>query len=307
MKAKFTLILFLIFFLSQITKGQELKVFTTADFDLKGNVKSCLIFTGYGKELLEFNEVGMLTKTTIHFNDSDQEITNYRYQDSILIEKRIENYKNKLLDEATSMVNFYEVDTTATRRIFEKIVSYDKAFAEQSEYIYNSNGDLASIITSNRNGVDEVKLTYQEENEQLTKSVYRNEVIHKSTRTSYTIEGEEKFRIELDKEFIDGEPNIATEVVFNDEGVKLSEELFRYSNSEEEFESFEKHNYIYDENGVLIKENIRKENTNLSKEFIFQFDNNHEQNWVKRIVTPENSYMTRRITYYPTMEEEKEE
>ena len=105
--------------------SQEVQIFTLKDFDLNGRVKSCLVSTNYGKEL---------TKTVTQYNDTDQDITYYKYQNGELLEKRMESYKNNVLDEPTSMANFYEVDTVPTKTIIEIIISYDKQFLEHQHY-----------------------------------------------------------------------------------------------------------------------------------------------------------------------------
>src|SRR5690606_3807955 len=84
-------------------RSQEVQIFKVEDFDLKGKVKSCLVITDYGRELFEFNKEGLLTKTITQYNDSDQDITHYKYEGGELVEKRMESYKNNVLDESTSM------------------------------------------------------------------------------------------------------------------------------------------------------------------------------------------------------------
>jgi YD repeat-containing protein len=141
-------------------RSQELKIFTLNDFDLKGKVKTCLVSTDYGKELFEFNKNGVLKKTVTQYNDNDQDITYYTYKDGELLEKRMESYKNNVLDVSTSMANFYEVDTIPNRKVTEKIISYDKQFLEQEQYYYDEAGRLVRIISSNVEGVDETTLEY---------------------------------------------------------------------------------------------------------------------------------------------------
>ncbi len=36
------------------------------------------------------------------------------------------------------------------------------------------------------------------------------------------------------------------------------------------------------------------------KNYIYQYDNGEKGNWIKQIITPDNSYITRKITYYDT-------
>ena len=134
MKKHYTTLLFFSFVHVLGIWSQEVQIFRVEDFDLKGKVKSCLVITDYGREYFEFNEEGILIKTITQYNESDQDITDYKYSNGELLEKRMESYKNNVLDESTSMANFYTVDTVPTRRVVEKIVSYDKQFLEKEEY-----------------------------------------------------------------------------------------------------------------------------------------------------------------------------
>ena len=104
-------------------------------FDIK-------VLSRFGKELFEFNRDGTLTRTITQYNDTDQDITYYKYDNGELVEKRMESYKGKVLDESTSMANFYEIDTVPNRKVIEKIISYDKQFLEQQQYHYDDEGKL---------------------------------------------------------------------------------------------------------------------------------------------------------------------
>ena len=224
------------------------------DFDLKGNVKSCLVITDYGKELFEFNPEGILTKTVTQYNDSDQDITYYKYSsEGELIEKRMESYKNKVLDEATSMANFYTIDTVPQRKVLEKIISYDKEFLEQQEYIFDDEGKLIKIITSNAEGVDETTCEYVPYKNELTKSIFSNGVLERSMRTSEQKSSKGTRQIVLTKEYVDGEPNAAQEQILDYEGKLASEEFFSYDVSKKKFVTDKKMIYSYTD-GVYWKE-----------------------------------------------------
>ena len=49
-----------LFGIVNIGQGQEIRIFTISDFDLKGPVKSCLVSTKYGKEAYDFDKQGKL-------------------------------------------------------------------------------------------------------------------------------------------------------------------------------------------------------------------------------------------------------
>lgn len=288
---------FLVFILG--LHAQEIKLFKVEDFDLKGKVESCLVITDYGKELFEFNEAGFLTKTVTQYNDTDQDITYYKYENGELLEKRMESYKDKVLDAATSMANFYTIDTVPFRKISEKVISYDKEFLETQEYVYDDQNRLVKITTSNAEGVDETTLAYEAYQTELTVSVFMNGILEKSTRTSERKTATSIQKVVLTKEFIDGEPNQAVEEVFDADNKLVSKETFIHSTAKKEFVSEKKMLYTYDAHGMLQKITAKTANAVSVKEYIFQFDSSEEKNWIKQIITPDNSYTSRRITYYP--------
>nr|WP_297787860.1 hypothetical protein [uncultured Allomuricauda sp.] len=303
MKKHYTILLLFSFFHIVGMWSQEFQIFTVEDFDLKGEVKSCLVTTDYGKELFEFDREGVLTKTVTQYNDTDQDITYYKYNDGELVEKRMESYKNNVLDESTSMANFYEIDTVPNRKVIEKIISYDKQFLEQEQYHYDDDGKLIRVVSSNGEGVDETTLDYSQVKNELTVSTFTNGILQKAVRTSTKNGPNGAQEVILTKEYIDGEPNTALEEVFNSDGKLVTSEDFLYELAEKEFVSQKKRFYYYSE-GVLSKVVKKTVNTESTDKYIFQFDSHEPSNWVKQIVTPGNTYITRTIKYY---EEEKPE
>ncbi len=279
--------------------SQEIRIFKVKDFDLNGNVKSCLVITDYGKELFEFDEEGYLIRTITQYNATDQDITLYKYDEGELVEKRMESYKDNVLDAATSMANFYTRDSLLPGRIFEKIISYDKEFLEQQEYEFDTDERLVKITTSNENGVDECTVEYLPYKDELTTSFFSNGILEKSIRTSErkTVKGIQK--VVLTKEFIDGEPNKAVEETIGANDKLVSKEMFVYNLTSNKFESEKKLLYSYDSEGILEKITTKTVNSEFVKEYIFQFDSKGEKNWIKQIITPDNTYSTRKITYYP--------
>ena len=99
---------FCLLFVSKLVASQELKTFTINDFDLKGQVKTCSIITDYGKEILEFNKEGFLLKSTTVYNNTDRDVTLYKFDQSILTEVRNESYKENRLDTASSLAYLYD-------------------------------------------------------------------------------------------------------------------------------------------------------------------------------------------------------
>ena len=63
---------------------------------------------------------------------------------------------------------------------------------------------------------------------------------------------------------------------------------------------------MYNAQGDIAKESIKKGKQLAAKEYIYQYDDTESKNWVKQIITPDNTYITRKITYFlpevPTQE-----
>lgn len=300
MKKHYLLLFLLLIQISPKVLAQEIKTFTRQDFDLRGNVKICQVITPYGQEVFEFDVLGRLIKTTTQYNKQDKDITAYKFEAGHLVEKRLESYKDNVLDLASSMAHFYALDTTANMLIKEQIISYDKEFVELQEYQYNEAGVLEKIMVSHENAVDELQLEHTAYKNEETKTYFENGVLQKSIRKSIR-KGKDGADLDvvLTKFYLDGEPNKAIEAITNKLGLLLSEEVFLYDVADKVFASAEKHSYSYDAQGVLAKEEIKMGNTTAVKEYIFKFDNHPEPNWVKKIVTPENTFTSRKITYYP--------
>ena len=278
---------------------QEIKVFSVEDFDLNGPVKSCLVATDYGKEEYAFNEDRLLTKAVTRYNDTDYDITTYKLDGSVLLEKRLENYRDGIFVKSTSIANFYELDTTDGKKITEKIISYNKDFLDQYEYHYGEDGKLSTIKRTNDSGIDETSLTYGEDRGELTKTYYLNGIILKSIRTSKTKGKDNTVRkLTLTKEFMDGLPQRALEETYDSNNKLLSEKKFVYDTVQKTFIPTESLLYSYNDKGMLSTLKRVKGRSTSVQEFIYQYDSHESGNWIKQIVTPDNTYKTRKIRYY---------
>ncbi|NHF59247.1 hypothetical protein FK220_007840 [Flavobacteriaceae bacterium TP-CH-4] len=292
---------------SFILHSQEIRIFTIADFDLRGKVKRCLVSTDYGKEEYDFDEDGRLTKSVTRYNENDYDVTYYKYEQGELIEKRFENYRDKQFDEATSIANFYQIDSTQNRKVVEKIVSYDKSFLDQYEYLYDANGQLAKIIRTNEEGIDETNVEYKDYKNEHTVSYLINGEIQKSIRTSIgkSRNGATE-KVVLTKKYIEGAPNTAMEEVYDGSDRLVSKTDFYFDLKIKQFAPETIITYGYDESDRLISTKTERGKAVERKEYIYQFDNEESGNWVKQIITPDNSYTTRKITYYELTEEVKQ-
>lgn len=305
----YTLFFYLILNLvAENTFSQEIRIFTKEDFDLRGDVKSCLVITDYGKEEYDFNANGLLTKSVTRYNDSDYDITYYQYDRGFLKEKRLENYRGNTFDTSTSIAHFYELDTMGIKKITEKIVSYQKEFLERYEYFYDADDRVIKIIRSNNDGTDETEIEYTTYKDEQTKTYRLNGVEQKSIRTSHrkTKNGTSE-KVVLTKKYLNGDPLAATEEIFDSSGLLISTTHFEYDEKTQQFAPEQTSLFTYDSNGTLSRLVEKKGNLEKVKEYIYQYDDGESGNWVKQIITPDNAYTTRRIKYYEFQEEAEEE
>ncbi len=298
---KNTLYIFIYFLLatSFLVEAQEINIFSVKDFDLKDSVKTCLVNTKYGKEEYTFLKDGRLSKSITRHNDTDYSITYYKYDGRFLKEKRFENYRDNSFDANTSIANIYTVDSTSTLKITEKIITYSKEFLEQYEYAYSKENILEKITRTNDNGIDVTSITYTSFKGENTKTYMLNDEIIKSIRTSKSKNKKTlNFKIELAKTYLNGEARTAIEQMFNLKNKVISKTVYLFNTEKKEFEPQETVTYSYNENDMLIKTEEEQNTNSTTKEYIYQYDNGTSGNWVKQIITPENSYITRTISYF---------
>jgi hypothetical protein len=292
------LILLCIGFIVPSLWSQEIKIFTTADYKLQGHVKNCLVLTNYGQEEFVFNKAGLLTKAVTRFNEKDYTITYYKYIEDMLIERRDEVYRDGRFEEATSMAHFFERDTLTNHRITEQIVNYNKEFVDRYEYFFDANGNMERIVRSSPEGVDETHIERDEQKGDTTTSYFLNEVLKTSIRESESTAEDGSLRqAVLTKDYIDGLPDMAKEVIYNAKGDLLSEVLFEYRKGDKTFTQVSKTTYEYDDKGILAATKVETGGQVEVKNYIFQLDT--RGNWTKQIITPDNAYTTRKINYYP--------
>jgi hypothetical protein len=299
--------LFILICLPLVFYAQEVKIFTLKDFDLKDSVKTCLVSTSYGKEEYDFDRKGVLTKSVTRYNEADYDVVYYKYQNDELIEKRSESYRNNIFDPSTSIAHFYKLDTLNNVKVTEKIVSYEEEFLDQYVYYYDDKGDLVKIIRTNNDGIDETLIEYKKYKGEYTVTYLINNEPLKSIRTSQlkkkngTVQ-----KIVLTKEYLKGEANKAFEEVFNEKGLLVAQQEFEYNVAEKTFVPTKRTTYTYDDNDMLVGEASKNGDEVMKKEYVYQYDREGEGNWIKQIVRPENTYKTRKITYYVPEVVEKE-
>ncbi|WP_299433667.1 hypothetical protein [uncultured Maribacter sp.] len=297
----YTSYIFIFLFLnfSFSVNAQEIRIFTVKDFDLKDSVQTCLVNTKYGKEEYEFLKDGRLSKSVTRHNDADYNITYYKYDGKFLIEKRFENYRENTFDPSTSIANIYTIDSTTTLKITEKILTYSKEFLEQYEYTYSKENVLEKITRTNDNGIDTTAITFTTFKGENTKTYSLNGEIIKSIRTSkIKKKNTSEQKLVLTKTFLNGEPISAEEDKVNQKDKIVSKIKFLFNTDKKEFEPQKVILYDYNENDMLIKTEEKLEDIITIKEYVYQYDNGNSGNWIKQIITPDNSYKTRTITYF---------
>ncbi|NNJ88297.1 MAG: hypothetical protein HKP53_02760 [Eudoraea sp.] len=290
-------VIFLLF--NGIGYGQLPKIFTKSDLNLRGNVKSCLVITDYGKEAYEFNKEGLLTKLTTLHSATDYDISYYKYSNGLLKEKRLENYREDSLDRQTSIANIYFIDTLRNKIIKELIYSYQEEFLEQYDYFYDDLGVLTTVKRKNNEGIDETQISYDSIEGERTKTISVNGILDKTFRRSFYGEKNKKDLLNiLEKEYVNGEPYKATEIFQDSLGRKQKEILFAYDPAKSSFAKSREYIYEYEEHGFLAKKSTLVNNQKSKEEYIYQLDAHQPPNWIKQIITPSNSYTTRKIVYY---------
>ncbi|NNE77847.1 MAG: hypothetical protein HKN31_12335 [Pricia sp.] len=301
-KKNYFIFLLLVMAIPSILHSQEIKIFEIEDFDLKGNVKSCRVITDYGKEEYHFDEDGRLTKAVTRYNDTNYETTFYKYKNGELKEKRVENYRDNRFDRGTSLANFYEIDTTDNRKVTEKIVSYTKELLEKNVYFYDEEEKLIKMVHTDTNGTDENIIEHTIGEKETTVITTRNDDMVKSVHSSELDSLNKKI---VTVNYLHGEPNAKTEEVFTSDKL-LSSKDFSMDGSTQKWNQEKEITYTYDEDGVLSQTTTKMGAMIKTQEYIYQFDGTQYNNWVKEIITPDNAYKTRRITYYEVPEIAKE-
>ena len=128
--------------------SQDFSILTRSDFNLKGEVKTCVVYTDYGEESFLFSEKGVLLESITRFNESD-------YNNQTLISKVVESYRDKKIDAGVSFKHNYTTLITESTKITEYITNYNNEFIDKFEYYFNPDGELVKVIRQNKSGIEE--------------------------------------------------------------------------------------------------------------------------------------------------------
>lgn len=281
--------------------SQEIITYDRSDFDLKGPVKSCFVFTKYGQEQYQFNKTGQLVEAATVFGENDSETTYYKYEKAKLVERRVENYVNGVLDKTTSMANFYSYDSIPQLKIKEKIIGYDRTFVAQFNYRYDSIGKLTRVVRTNTQGRFITLISHQWDSLRTKKSTayWLDSVPLKQIDSIFLKAGGTLSQLKT-KEFDNGIPNALELRVFNKKGLEIELHSTIYIEKDALLvpKKASSVRTKYDSNNHPIEQIFERGVVRQTKKNLYQLDGSPFKNWIKKITTPDNTYTTRKIVYF---------
>lgn len=281
--------------------SQEIITYDRSDFDLKGPVKSCFVFTKYGQEQYQFNKTGQLVEAATVFGENDSETTYYKYEKAKLVERRVENYVNGVLDKTTSMANFYSYDSIPQLKIKEKIIGYDRTFVAQFNYRYDSIGQLTRVVRTNTQGRFITLISHQWDSLRTKKSTayWLDSVPLKQIDSIFLKAGGTLSQLKT-KEFDNGIPNALELRVFNKKGLEIELHSTIYIEKDALLvpKKASSVRTKYDSNNHSIEQIFERGVVRQTKKNLYQLDGSPFKNWIKKITTPDNTYTTRKIVYF---------
>lgn len=281
--------------------SQEIITYDRSDFDLKGPVKSCFVFTKYGQEQYQFNKTGQLVEAATVFRENDSETTYYKYEKAKLVERRVENYVNGVLDKTTSMANFYSYDSIPQLKIKEKIIGYDRTFVAQFNYRYDSIGQLTRVVRTNTQGRFITLISHQWDSLRTKKSTayWLDSVPLKQIDSIFLKAGGTLSQLKT-KEFDNGIPNALELRVFNKKGLEIELHSTIYIEKDALLvpKKASSVRTKYDSNNHPIEQIFERGVVRQTKKNLYQLDGSPFKNWIKKITTPDNTYTTRKIVYF---------
>ncbi|MDA8932415.1 hypothetical protein N9H42_07085 [Flavobacteriaceae bacterium] len=281
--------------------SQEIITYDRSDFDLKGPVKSCFVFTKYGQEQYQFNKTGQLVEAATVFGENDSETTYYKYEKAKLVERRVENYVNGVLEKTTSMANFYSYDSIPQLKIKEKIIGYDRTFVAQFNYRYDSIGQLTRVVRTNTQGRFITLISHQWDSLRIKKSTeyWLDSVPLKQIDSIFLKAGGTLSQLKT-KEFDNGIPNALELRVFNKKGLEIELHSTIYIEKDALLvpKKASSVRTKYDSNNHPIEQIFERGVVRQTKKNLYQLDGSPFKNWIKKITTPDNTYTTRKIVYF---------
>lgn len=285
----------------QILWSQQLSILTLSDFDLKGPVEKCVVFTKYGQEQYAFNEKGYLISAATIFSKDDSETAYYKYEHDRLVEKRVEVYVNGRLDKSASLASFYSYERTPNLAIKERIMNYDRVFIDQFQYKYDSIGRLFQQLRTNLEGRYIIDISQEWDSLNAVKRLsYLTDSLPVKKVDSFFKTPKNLINKVVTTQFAEGAKKSQSIELFNQKKQLIKLQELNYLVQDSLLVPVEKiaYDYAYNELGNPVKEVIKKGVTSQTKKLLYQLDGSPYKNWIKKIVTPDNTYTTRRISYF---------
>ena len=293
-------------FTSHFSFAQELKILTLKDFNLKGNVKHCIVSAEYGNEEFYFSEDGLLTKSVTRYSEDDYSVTTYVYNESNLVKNNVDVYIDGVLDKNTSLAHFYEIKLTSKKSITEKIVNLNGEFIDSYTYDFNKDKQLTKLLRKNDKGISETDIHYKKISETESKEIhlvgldttkivkcYLPKVKHNNgDYEQLTIYYTNNVPDRAELKYID-----SLGKVIYDEKLKAGiKNPYRYY-------SVSKKTYVYNDNGDVTEERSFNKKV-LMKKSVYQYEyepiggNIETVNWTRRVEKYSKEFITREFNYY---------
>ncbi len=292
-------------FTSHFSFAQELKILTLKDFNLKGNVKHCIVSAEYGNEEFYFNEDGLLTKSITRYSEDDYSVTTYTYNEGNLVKKNVDVYIDGVLDKNTSLAHFYEIKLTSKKVITEKIVNLNGEFIDNYTYDFNKEKQLTKLLRKNDRGISETDVTYEIVDGKIIKEIYlvgldTTKVIKRMVPKIKHNPGDYEL---LTTYYINNKPDRADlKFVDNIGNVIYDEKLKAGIKNPYRYYSINKKTFVYNDKGDAVEQRFFKKSVLMKRsDYKYEYesiDTDINANWVRRVEKHSKEFITREFKYY---------
>ena len=287
-------------FAAILVYGQEPEVFTRSDFQVRGPVKQLIVRASYGQEQFDFDRSGRLTKSVTRYSEKDYDITYYIFSGNVLKERRDEVYRDGVIDRQSSIARVYQIDSLANQML-EAVSSYDRSITEQLTLQYDSLQRLTGVRRAYNEGIDLTELDYVLEDghqiQHFSVNGMRYKTVHMfsadSIKPGYSVTRTVSLRM--------GIPQTAHEIVSDAQHKKTAEHRFRFDSETRTWHREQTVKYDYNADGLLQSQTTYTSNGQIIPpvlKYIYQMDGGKPSNWVRQVITPENSIVAREVFYY---------
>ena len=158
-------------------------------------------------------------------------------------------------------------------------------------------------------GTDNTLVTYSEQGGEVTAEYEKNGQLVKAVRTSRKEGKDGPIENKLVREYFQGTPQKAVEQDLDARGRLLKETRFEYDSTTTSFRKVQSRSLTYNADSFEETETTTyfRENGSVYRQeesaYLYQMDGASPGNWIRKIRTPENSFVSRKITYYEPLPE----